>query len=321
MLRSRFCDFLHAVLGGFLRIHLYYFGRWRWNSISHQGRKRMLVLTAQQMAELDRKTINEIGIPGIVLMENAAQGAARFFLEVVPDLLSCRIVVLAGSGNNAGDGFALARIFRLKGAQVHVVCLKPPERLTGDALTNFRVLEKLGISVSVWDEAANFNKQWAQVSESGAIIDAILGTGLKSEVQGLYRKIITAVNTLDTPVLAVDIPSGLDASTGRPLGEAIRATATATFGFLKIGHVVEPGFEYAGQVEVIDIGIPPELARAAGIERYWLTREFLSSWVEPRHPSAHKGSAGHVCALSGSRGKTGRRLLSASGQDVRGAGL
>jgi NAD(P)H-hydrate epimerase len=281
----------------------------------------MLVLSAREMAGLDERTIREVGIPGIVLMENAAQGGAAFFLRVVPDLVDRQITVVAGSGNNAGDGFALARIYHSKGAQVRVVCLRSPRKLSGDALTNFTIIERMGIPVTVWNEAEDFDVQWDTIRESGAVIDAILGTGLNSEVKGLYRAIIEKLNGLNVPILAVDVPSGLDATTGLPLGAAVRATATATFGFLKIGHVIEQGTELAGQVEVIDIGIPPGLAQSAGIERYWLTGELVSSWIEPRQPTTHKGQAGHVCVLSGSLGKTGAASLVSLGAARAGAGL
>ena len=144
---------------------------------------------------------------------------------------------------------------------------------------------------------------------------------MKSEVKGLYRKIIEKINGLDVPVLAVDVPSGLDATTGLPLGAAVKATATATFGFLKIGCLIERGAELAGRIEVIDIGIPPGIVQLAGIKRYWLTEELLSSWIEPRHPATHKGQAGHVCVLSGSPGKTGAASLVCLGAGRAGAGL
>jgi NAD(P)H-hydrate epimerase len=281
----------------------------------------MLVLSAKEMAALDAGTIGEIGIPGIVLMENAAQGAAAFFMRVLPDLIGRRIAVVAGSGNNAGDGFALARIFHSKGATVSVVCLRAPAKLTEDALTNFTIVERLGVPVTVWDETEDFDLQWEPIGRSDVIIDAILGTGLKSELTGLYRKIVDKINDLGIPVLAVDIPSGLDATTGLPLGAAIRATATATFGFLKIGHVIEQGPKLTGELEVIDIGIPPALARSAGIQRRLLTDELLSSWIEPRGPDTHKGQAGHVCVLSGSVGKTGAAALVCLGAARAGAGL
>ena len=281
----------------------------------------MLVLTASEMARMDRRTIEEIGIPGIVLMENAAQGAAAFFLEAVSDLLARHIVVVAGSGNNAGDGFALARIFHSRGASVSVVCLRSPERLRGDALTNFQIVENMGVPVHRWDEGVDFDVQWPWVREGGAVIDAMLGTGLKSEVQGIYRRVIEELNTLSVPVLAVDLSSGLDATSGRPLGAAVRAYATATFGFLKIGHLVEPGPEYTGLLKVVDIGIPPALAASEGIRRRLLDEETVSAWLEPRSSFAHKGSAGHAAVLAGSLGKTGAATLICEGAARVGAGL
>ena len=281
----------------------------------------MFILTASEMAQLDRQAIEEIGIPGIVLMENAARGAADFFLREFPDLLQRRLSVVAGTGNNAGDGFVLARIFQCLGASVRVVCLRSPDRLQGDALTNFRILGKLGIPVVVWDESKDFDSQWQWVAQSDLIIDAILGTGLKSEVQGLYRQIIDALNTLSVPVVAVDVPSGLDAGTGKPLGTAVRAQATATFAFLKIGHVVSPGEDYVGKLHVVDIGIPPGLAKASGIQRFWLEEGLVSQWLPRRSAETHKGTAGHVAVLSGSLGKTGAATLVCQGAGRVGAGL
>ncbi len=281
----------------------------------------MLIVTASEMAQLDKKTIEEIGIPGIVLMENAGRGAADFFQQVVPELLNGRISVVAGCGNNGGDGFVLARLFHDQGAAVRVVCLRPPEKIKGDALINFRILSKLSVPVFVWDETKSFDDQFKWIKETDAIVDAILGTGLNSEVRGLFRKIIDAVNELKLPVLAVDLPSGLDASTGKILGTAIRAKATATFGLPKIGQLVDPGDEYAGILKVVDIGIPKLVLESNNLRRYWLEEDDLSSWLSARNSATHKGQAGHVVVLSGSRGKTGAATLICEGAAHVGAGL
>lgn len=281
----------------------------------------MLIATAREMANLDRETIEGVGIPGAVLMENAARGAASFFLDELPDLLERKIVVLAGSGNNAGDGFVLARLFWNKGAEVTVICLRSPSRLQGDALTNYKVLERLGVPIVEWDEARSFDAQWEPLRRCNAVIDAILGTGLNSEVRGLYRQIIDAVNDLDAPVLSVDIPSGLDAASGKPLGSAVRAIATATFGLAKVGCLVPPGEDYAGKLCIVDIGIPPSVVEASGIKRFWLDNDLISEWLEPRQADAHKGRAGHVAVLSGSPGKTGAATLICQAAGRVGAGL
>jgi NAD(P)H-hydrate epimerase len=281
-----------------------------------------MLVSAAEMARMDRKTIEEIGIPGMVLMENAARGAAAFYEEAVPDLIRRKITVVAGAGNNAGDGFVLARIFHGRGAPVRVVCLRPPDRLQGDALTNYNILTKLDIPIHIWNEEVGFEEQWPWIGDSGVIIDAILGTGLNSEVRGLYRQAIEAVNELThIPVLAVDIPSGLDASTGKVLGVAIRATATATFGFAKIGLVIHAGADFVGRLKRVDIGIPREVSDACDIRRWWLDEYFLKDWLPPRPVLAHKGTAGHVTVLAGSRGKTGAATLICQGAARVGAGL
>jgi NAD(P)H-hydrate epimerase len=285
-------------------------------------REDHLLVSAREMAALDRQTIEEIGIPGIVLMENAARGAAEFFQRVVPDLRKRRITVVAGAGNNAGDGFVLARIFHGWGAVVRVVCLRSPEGLQGDALTNFQILAKLDVPVQVWNDAGDPENQWPWIRESDAVVDAILGTGLNSEVRGLYREIIEGINGLEgIPVLAVDIPSGLDATTGKVLGAAVRARATATFGFIKTGLVIEPGRSLAGSLQRVDIGIPWHLAAQSGVRRWRLNADFLSGWLAPREAHAHKGTAGHVAVLAGSRGKTGAATLICQGAARAGAGL
>ncbi len=281
----------------------------------------MLMVTAREMAQLDRETIEGTGIPGIVLMENAARGAAAFFQRLMPDLLQRRIAVVAGSGNNAGDGFVLARLFSEQGAVVRVICLKPPDRLKGDALTNFRILERLQVPIAVWDQGRPFPDQLRLLHGCQAIIDAILGTGLNSEVRGLYRQVIEQINDSVAPVLAVDIPSGLDASTGRPLGAAVRAFATATFGLPKIGQLVAPGEQYVGTLEVIDIGIPRAVVERAGIRRWYLDPAWMSALLNPRAVDTHKGHAGHVVVLAGSVGKTGAAALASLGAARVGAGL
>jgi len=281
----------------------------------------MLIVTASEMAQLDRKTIEEVGIPGIVLMENAGRGAAAFYREIIPDLVERRITIVAGSGNNGGDGFVLARLFHEQSANVRVVCLRPPEKLQGDALTNFRILSKLAVQVLVWDEEYDFDSQLKWIEEADVIIDAILGTGLNNEVRGLYRDLIEAINKMQKTVLAVDVPSGLDASTGKILGTAIRADATATFGLPKIGQVIEPGEEYVGKLKVVDIGIPANVVKSGNIQRWWLREEHLCGWLRLRTASAHKGHAGHVAVLSGSPGKTGAATLICEGAAHVGAGL
>jgi NAD(P)H-hydrate epimerase len=173
----------------------------------------MYLLTAQEMAQIDQFTIKTIGIPGIVLMENAARGACQFFEEVLPDLLRRRIGVVAGPGNNGGDGFAIARILFGKGADVKVFCVKTPQYFSEDALINYEILKKLGVPIYFIDDPDS--EGWDILSHSTAIIDALLGTGITREVTGIFKKAIDKINSMGVPILAVDIPSGIDGSTGR----------------------------------------------------------------------------------------------------------
>ncbi len=279
----------------------------------------MYVVTPKEMAKLDRITINEVGIPGIVLMENAGRGAFDFFLKVLPDLLERRIGVVCGSGNNGGDGFVIARLCHQKGADVRVFCAKDPWQLTGDAMTNFEVISNLNIPVYILkDDDSDF---WENLRECTAVVDAIFGTGLSREVTGAFERLIKEINRMNVPVLSVDIPSGIDGSTGRVMGVAVQALATATFGLPKIGHYVWPGSMHTGMLEVIDIGIPNEIVEQASLNRFILTEQLVSRWIEPRQPVAHKGQAGHMVILAGSPGKTGAAAMAANSAVRSGAGL
>ncbi|MCX7823757.1 MAG: NAD(P)H-hydrate dehydratase [Syntrophobacterales bacterium] len=279
----------------------------------------MYLVTAQEMAEIDRFTIQKIGIPGIVLMENAARGACQFFQEVLPDLLKKSIAVVSGPGNNGGDGLAIARILYGKGASVKVFCLKSPQHFSQDALLNYEIVTNLGLPVYFLSEEEG--KEWDLLSKSAIVIDALLGTGLTREVTGVFKKAIDHINSMGVPVLSVDIPSGVDGSTGKIMGTAISAYATATFGLPKIGHVCWPGMRYVGKLGVIDIGIPPSVIEQHRITRYLLTAEFMAKTMESRPLTTHKGQAGHVAILAGSPGKTGAAAMAALAALRGGAGL
>ncbi len=279
----------------------------------------MYIVTPREMAKLDRITINEVGIPGIVLMENAGRGAFDFFLKILPDLLERRIGVVCGSGNNGGDGFVIARLCHQNGADVRVFCAKDPKQLTGDAKTNFEIISNLNVPIYTFED--NGPDFWENLRECTVIIDAIFGTGLSREVTGLFEKLINEINKMNVPVLSVDIPSGIDGSTGKVLGVAVQALATATFGLPKIGHYVWPGSRHTGTLEVIDIGIPNEIVERESLNRFVLTDQLVSQWIDPRQPTAHKGQAGHMVILAGSPGKTGAAAMAANSAVRSGAGL
>jgi NAD(P)H-hydrate epimerase len=223
----------------------------------------MRVVTAAEMQAMDRGTIDSFGLPGRLLMENAGRGATRSFLERIYTGRSGPVGVLAGRGNNGGDGFVMARYLAQQGIAVQVFLLSTRDRVQGDAAANLELLTKLQVPVLEIPDGPAFAARQQAMRAIPLWVDAILGTGLNAEVQGYFGEIITFLNSMQQPVFVVDIPSGLNSDTGRPCGLAVRAAVTATFGHAKIGHLIYPGLEYCGAVDVIDIGIPPcEIGRA-----------------------------------------------------------
>lgn len=280
----------------------------------------MRVATAQLIRELDRRTIERIGIPGAVLMENAGRGATRVLTERFQGLRGGPVIVVCGAGNNGGDGFVIARVLHESGIQSKVFLLAPPDRIGGDARIYLDALYRLDIPVQVMTDEGCFQDALRQWQEASCIVDAIFGTGLTRAVEGLYRKAIEAVGAARRPVFSVDMPSGICADTGKVLGTAVRADCTATFGLPKRGLYLYPGAAYAGAIVCLDIGIPERLLDELDIRE---------ETVEPgpfhrrlrRDPDTHKGTYGHLLVLAGSIGKTGAAALCSESALRCGAGL
>jgi hydroxyethylthiazole kinase-like uncharacterized protein yjeF len=280
------------------------------------------LVTASQMQDLDRRTIKECGIPGIVLMENAGEGAAVLLVRSFPEVRTGWVAVLAGQGNNGGDGFVMARHLMNWGIHTKVYLFSSIDDVHGDARTNLESWLNMGGELSEIPYKGNFTRAKKELTNAHVIVDAIFGTGLNSEIKGVVKGVISFINSLPTPVVAVDIPSGLDATGGKVLGAAIRANLTTTFGLAKIGQVVEPGRQYVGSLEVIDIGIPRIFIEEADIKAHFIDSEELNlSLLDPRPPDAHKGDYGHLCVLAGSPGKTGAAAMICQGALRTGAGL
>ncbi len=281
----------------------------------------MYLVSASQMQRMDRKTIEDFGIPGFVLMENAGRGAVRFFLSTFENLGKMKIGVVCGKGNNGGDGFVMARYLACRNMQVAVYLLCAKDAVSGDARVHMDLMSRLDVPVyEVKDQKDLLNHKTA-MGLRDVWIDAIFGTGLNTEVTGFYRTVIELINDFAKPVFAVDIPSGLHPDTGRPLGVCIRAEATATFGHAKTGLVQFPGADVAGHLRVVDIGIPPSMVRDVLVSCRLLTPDRICAVFRPRRPDSHKGSAGHLLVVAGSRGKTGAAALCAESALRSGAGL
>ena len=281
----------------------------------------MRAVTAEEMAEMDRTAIEVVGIPGIVLMENAGRGATEVMYRYFPELGGKRVAVLAGGGNNGGDGFVISRHLWQQRVEVSVYCLKKRESYQGDAKINLEIIEKLGVPIEEYTDSGSLTALKEALMEADLLVDAILGTGLKAPVRGFYQEVIDMVNQLGRPVLAVDLPSGLSATSGLPLGTCIQATVTATFGLPKVGQLVTPGCTFVGHLEVVDIGLPRSVTETPDPPRIWLEAGDLAGVIHPRTTASHKGSFGHVLVVGGSVGKTGAGVMAGLGAARAGAGL
>lgn len=281
----------------------------------------MYAVTSTEMQAMDRMTIEQFGLPGRVLMENAGREATRVFLAHFSDVARQGVGVAAGRGNNGGDGYVIARCLAQRGIPVRVYLLAAADRIEGDAAANLKLLPACGVPViEVPDEAA-FARCQRDMRAEAVWVDAIFGTGLRSEVHGFFRNVIEFINRLNRPVLAVDIPSGLSADTGQSCGACIRARITATFAYPKIGQLLFPGADYAGRLEVLDIGIPAAMADRIRPRQFLLTADVVRGYIAPRPADTHKGRTGHVLVIGGSPGKTGAAALAAGAALRMGAGL
>ena len=280
----------------------------------------MLLVTNAEMRELDRLTIEVHGTPGHVLMERAGAGAARVFWEQFAGVRTHPVVV-AGKGNNGGDGFVVARHLRKRGVRCDVILLARAEDVRGDAERNLRAFVRSRGRLIEAPGVAGVAAVQSALERSRVVIDAIFGTGLNAPVQGPTGEIISLINACGLPVFAIDIPSGLDADRGEPLGVAMQAEATATFGFAKVGQLLFPGANHVGTLAVVDIGIAPEAIAAVDPRAEIFTPAEATLRLPRRRPDAHKGDAGHVLIVGGGRGRCGAAVLAAEAATRTGAGL
>lgn len=280
----------------------------------------MIVVTAAQMREMDRLTIEKYGVPSLELMERAGEAVAQAILERFPRNAKKGVLIVAGKGNNGGDGFVVARLLKKKRFPCRVALLARRDELSSDAGRNLRAFLR-GKGKVVEIEPSRLSRLSELADKSGLIVDAILGTGIKSEVHGFLGEAITLLNASGLPIVAVDIPSGLDTDRGVPLGSAIQAELTVALGFPKLGEVIYPGASYCGEVATGEIGIDARAVAEVAPASELLEHETVA-WLAPRRdPDTHKGSYGHLLVLAGSRGKTGAAILACRAAMRAGAGL
>jgi NAD(P)H-hydrate epimerase len=282
----------------------------------------MRVLTTKQMREADRRAIEDFGIPAAVLMENAGRQVVMAMEAAFEGLASMRVAVLAGRGNNGGDGFVVARALVERGVDSSVYLLGTAADVKGDARVNLEILKSIGLDVVEIHDASAWELVGRDVVGHDLVVDALFGTGLHAPLQGLAETVVADLNAAPTPVVAIDLPSGLSADTSDIPGPAVSATMTVTLAAPKLPLLLPPAEGLAGNLVIADIGIPR--AVIAAVEGPWvevLTKESMRALVTPRSHDSHKGDYGRILIIAGSRGHTGAAHLAASAALRSGAGL
>lgn len=281
----------------------------------------MKLATAEIMQRLDQRTINGIGIPGTVLMENAGRGIFQHLCSYFQDLRGRKVAIIAGKGNNGGDGFVVARYLTNAGIACKVFLLASKDKMQGDALINLQIIEKMGVPIAEITSSTIWKNILNEIRGYHLLIDAIFGTGLNTEIQGLLRDVIEDVNTLPCPKVAIDIPSGLNASKGNVMGACIKVDLTITLGLPKIGQILFPGADYAGRLKLVDISIPNTLIEEEKIPYHLLLSDDVKGLIRERSADTHKGDYGHLLVIAGSSGKTGAAAMTCDAAMRIGSGL
>ncbi len=262
------------------------------------------LLTSDQMRALDAHAINELGIPGIVLMENAARSVMDAIEERFDDVEFLSVAVVCGPGNNGGDGFAVARHLFLRGADVDVFLLCDESQIKGDALTNYNLLKALDLPSIQWDTESGI-----MLADYDIIVDALFGTGAVRAPEAAVLDAVQAINEAPGTVFAVDVPSGVDASTGVVPGEAVLADVTVTFQCAKAGQLLPPGRDHTGDLIVAPISIPEREDILADAPFALPEDEDVLALLPARPREAHKGYFGNLLIIAGSRGMSGAARL------------
>ncbi len=283
----------------------------------------MKILTAAQMGEVDRLTTERYLIPSILLMENAGRSFVDELAKACPKLNRKRILILCGRGNNGGDGFVAARYLALGGADPSILLFTDPEKLRGDALSNCRIANAMGLPIQTLPKVANARAYLRKTSVPDVIVDALFGTGLSKPIGADFRPVIEWINKASSSafVAAVDIPSGISADSAIIPGPAVKADLTVTFSALKLAHIFPPASDFAGKVVLAPIGSPPDLFENPEYRMNLIDSAQVRRALPRRARDSHKGTFGHVYVVAGSRGKSGAALMTGFAALRSGAGL
>jgi len=277
------------------------------------------VLYNEAMREADRHTIEDLGVPSLTLMENAATGVVDAMRDTYPD--ARRILILCGRGNNGGDGLAAARLLAGGDLEIMVLLFAEPENLSPDAAENYRRAESAGVPIVVveGEDLTALDTELAP-NPPDLAIDALLGTGIDRPLGGRLAEVVSRIAEAEAPVIAVDVPTGLSGSSAGVPGPVMPAELTVTFGALKHCHVLPPACLHCGEVAVVDIGIPPTVLKS-GSDLRWVEAEDAALLLPHRQIASHKGSFGHLLLVAGAEGRGGAVAMAAQAAVVAGSGL
>ncbi|HTA76369.1 MAG TPA: NAD(P)H-hydrate dehydratase [bacterium] len=281
----------------------------------------MKLALAQDMRKIDESAVKDYALTIAKLMEGAGAAVVKVVEEVYAPLSKKTFGVLCGKGNNGGDALVAARLFKQKKASVVVVLVGEPEELTEEAKKQYQKAKTAKVPILVLDSHEKIKAIQAALEECDVIVDGLLGTGLSRPVEGLYRDLILLTRKLGKPVVAVDIPSGLSSDSGSPMGEALAAKTTVTFGLPKIGFYSSTASSFIGELRTVNIGFPEELLNAGFIHQEMTSLSMVKKSLPRYDEHTHKGTRGRVLLVAGARGLTGAATLSAYGAQRIGAGL
>jgi hydroxyethylthiazole kinase-like uncharacterized protein yjeF len=286
----------------------------------------MRVVSAGQMRNIDSKAINNFGIPGAVLMENAALAVVREIKEILAgeskkSLRGQKGVIVVGKGNNGGDGLAIARHLNVLGMEVTVFLFANPTDLSGDAKLNYDLYQRMGGKIVLVEDEKQIRLFKLALLQSQIVVDALYGTGFKGALPELTASFVEDINKAELPVVCIDIPSGLEADTGKVHNLAVKGDLTVTFGLPKLGHFLGEGPLYTGKLVIDQISIPENILNEEKILAYLLTDEVVKPLIPLRHPQGHKGTHGRAVLIGGSVGMSGAVILAGKAAQRCGIGL
>ncbi|MDF2563985.1 MAG: ADP/ATP-dependent (S)-NAD(P)H-hydrate dehydratase [Massilibacillus sp.] len=281
----------------------------------------MKIATAQQMRKIDQQTVHQYGVPEIALMENAGSEVSKAVAQVLKSISGKKVCIFAGKGNNGGDGFVSARHLINQKAKIKVFIIGDIEHMKASAKINLDILKNMGIDILYVENDRDWDKVKIALAFSDCFVDALLGTGFHGALRPEMEKIINMINGMGKPIVAVDIPSGVEADTGCVRTTAIQATTTVSFGLPKMGLFLYPGAAHTGEVLVADIGIPNVLLTDGNIKQNIINTSMVKSLIVKRPADVHKGNCGRVLIVAGSNGLTGAAVLAASAALRSGAGI